>query len=163
MPLIDAQRTRDAAAALKARDAAFDEQHFYTRLTGAFMKIQSAWCDQDLAPARAFISDGVYERFSLQIQEQRDLGWRDRMEQIKVQGVRLAQVSSGEVFTAATVRIAASAVNDRVSLADGSRLPGSRAPESFVEFWTWLRRSDAQTVLRDGLIEGRCPNCGAAL
>jgi hypothetical protein len=163
MPLIDAERTRAAAQALKNRDAAFDEQRLYARLTDAFEKIQRAWCDQDLSPVRAFISDGVFERFSLQIQEQRDLGWRDRMEHLHVQDVRLAQVSSGDVFTAAPVRIAASAINDRISLADGSRLPGSRAAESFVEFWTWLRRSDAQTVVRDGLIEGRCPNCGAAL
>jgi rubrerythrin len=160
IPLISADRSRAAIEQLVSRDPNFDPQRAMARIADAFQKVQRAWCDQDMSKARAFISDGVFERFTLQIAEQRDLGWRDVMEQVQVLEVALAEVWQGEVFTTATVRIRASAANYRVSIADGSRVSGSQSPGEFVEYWTFLRRSDAQTVMRDGLIEGHCPNCG---
>jgi hypothetical protein len=113
---------------------------------------------------RPFISDGIHERFSLQIQEQKTLGYRDKMDGVRVISVELAEVTSDGVFDVATVAIEAEAADYRVSLADGSRISGSTAPQSFVEYWSFLQRQGAKRdSSKPGLIEGHCPNCGAEL
>ncbi len=57
------------------------------------MMIQDAWGQQNLTPIRALISDGIFERFSLQILEQRDLGYRDQMEQIEIRSIMLHEAT----------------------------------------------------------------------
>ena len=153
-----------AIARLREHDPAFDEAAFAGRVNVAFGKIQAAWCAQDLRAVRPFISDGVFERFSLQFVEQKAEGYRDHMEAIRVTDIRIAAVSSPGVFDELTVRITAVARDWRESLADNSRLSGSGALESFTEYWTFLRRRGAVTdASRAGLIEGNCPNCGAPI
>ncbi|NQU19646.1 MAG: TIM44-like domain-containing protein, partial [Candidatus Nealsonbacteria bacterium] len=153
---------REAAVArLQEADPAFDEQQFYARVSAAMLKIQSAWSEQKIEAVRAFISDGIYERFSLQIQEQRDLGYRNRMENVVVHQTLLAQVESDEPFDVVTVRIQASALDYRERLDNGNRIGGTTRTDKFTEFWTFLRRRGVKTDAdRPGLMEGNCPNCG---
>jgi hypothetical protein len=161
---IDNNATAQAAATLAQTDPAFNADAFYQRVEQAFLKIQTAWCNQDLTGVRPFISDGIHERFSLQFEEQKALGYRDQMSGIHVEGIRLAEVSCDDVFEVATLRIVASAADMRISAADGRRISGSGASEEFAEFWSFLRCCGAKSnPNKPGLIEGNCPNCGAAI
>ena len=113
---------------------------------------------------RPFISDGMYERFTLQIAEQRDEGYRNILENVTIQSIDVAEVIVDEQFQWLTVRVRASAIDYRVDIASGKEISGSRRPEDFTEFWTFLRRNHAKTkVNQAGLIEGDCPNCGATI
>jgi len=153
-----------AAASLAARDPSFSEQAFYQRVSGAFAKIQAAWCAQNLQSVRPFISDGIHERFSIQFEEQKAFGYRDQMEGIRIESVLLAEVVCEEVFEVATLRICAFAVDYRVAFTDGRRISGSTDSEPFVEFWSFLRRRGVKSdPAKPGLMEGHCPNCGAAI
>ena len=149
---------------LRMNDPAFDEQVFAARVTEGFHKIQSAWSSQDLRPARPFVSDAVFERFSLQFDEQRALGYRNVTDNVIVHDVSVAHVQSDRFFDTIAMRISAQASDHNVSLADGSRIAGSNHSGPFVEIWSFLRRRSAKTVpSKPGLIEGNCPNCGAAI
>jgi predicted nucleic acid-binding Zn ribbon protein/uncharacterized tellurite resistance protein B-like protein len=160
----DDNRVGEAAAAMSRADPGFNVDRFAQRARLAFMKIQQSWCGQDLTAVRPFVSDGVYERFSLQIEEQKMLGYRDQMEQVAVDAVTLVEFAEGSVFDVATVRIEAQAADYRVSLQDGKRISGPGAVEPFVEFWSWVRRHGFKgDSSKPGLIEGNCPNCGAAV
>ena len=112
-----------------------------------------------------FISDGVYERFSLQFAEQRDGGYRNMMDNVAVQQVRVADARSAGVFDEVSVRIIASAADYRVRLTDGKPLGGGfQSAEQFAEIWSFLRKRGAMTdPSKTGLIEGNCPNCGAPI
>ena len=158
---MDDNREAAALAALKQRDPAFNLDRFYARVQTAFLKIQNAWCAQNLQTVRPFISDGIHERFNLQFLEQKDEGVRDRMADIRVESVRLAQLTSDNVFDTAVVCVQASAVDQQVSLSDGRVVSGSSQPAGFTEYWSFLRRRGAASIDKDGLIEGHCPNCGA--
>ena len=156
--------TGELAIRLCAADPNFDAQAFYQRVGVAFRKIQAAWCAQNLSTVRPFISDGVHERFSLQVAEQRAEGYRDQMDNIYIHDIDLLELHSDGLFDELSVRIEASAADYRVSLANGKRVSGSTAPERFVEVWTFLRHRGAVTQPgKAGLIEGNCPNCGAAV
>lgn len=144
------------------RDPAFDLAAFEQRVGLAFNKIQGAWCAQDLRSVRPFISDGVHERFLLQIAEQKDEGYRDFMEGIRILDMRVIETESDGVYDEIALCIRAISVDYRISLATGKRVSGSGSPEQFEEVWTFLRRQGALTRTdRPGLIEGHCPNCGA--
>jgi len=149
-----------AVDSLRSDDPGFDEQQFYDRVSQAFVQIQDAWSQQDLSSVRAFVSDGIYERFSLQFMEQRDFRYRPHVSDVVIHKMLLAQVNRDDFFDLVTVRIQASCVSYRVSLDEGKFVSGNRASETFVEYWTFLRRRGVQTKDRPGLIEGNCPNCG---
>jgi len=162
--IIDSAARSNAIEQLRAHDPLFDEGGFVRRVDAAFRKIQQAWCDQNLNTVRAFISDGVHERFLLQFAEQRDAGWRDHMEGLNIRSIEIAQVESDGVYDVLSMRIVASAINYHEAIGTGKRLPGQSYPSEFAEVWTFIRRRGAHTVTgKAGLIEGNCPNCGAAI
>lgn len=154
-------RRGEALAVIRARDPGFDEAAFLRRAAGAFLAIQEAWSLQDLSRARAFISDGVYERFSRQIAEYKSRGIRNRMTDVKVLETEALGYLTGPHFDAVYVKVKASAVDEVVAL-DGDKVL-SGGPDVFSEVWTLLRRPGAKTLARPGLLEGHCPSCGAPL
>ena len=149
--------------ALTRRDPSFDVKLFLPRVRQAFLQIQDAWSKQDMAPARAFVSDGILERFAIQIDMQKADKLRNSMEAVTVDDAAILQIESGDSFDTIHVRVDASAIDSDVSLEDGSRLRGTGSSSSFSEIWSFLRRPGAKTLMKPGLIEGFCPNCGAPL
>ncbi len=160
---VDENAEAAAVLELQQSDPAFDLQKFYSRVNTAFLKIQDAWCAQNLQSIRPFISDGVHERFGLQFTEQKLDTVRDRMKNITVSEVQLVQLIHDNVFDSATVRCTASAVDQTLSTVDGRVISGTGDVEEFTEYWTFLRRRGAKTPDNAGLIEGNCPNCGAPI
>ncbi|MDB5321649.1 MAG: hypothetical protein JWN40_3280 [Phycisphaerales bacterium] len=164
--LADEQEQSALLAALRQTDPAFDQDAFLARVRVAFTKIQQAWCGQNLAAVRPFISDGVYERFTLQFDEQRAQGLRNQMDDLDIEDVETAGGYADTLFDVLNIRIEAAATDSMVSLKDGQRLSGSTTSVPFVEIWTFLRRRGAKTnadPAKPGLIEGNCPNCGGAI
>ena len=111
-----------SADVLRAADPAFDETRFLARVHEAFKKAQKSWCAQDLEPLRPFVADGVFERFSLQIHEQKEDGWRQSMELRSSGPLAIVHVESGANFDTVTVRIPFRADIYRESLATGERI-----------------------------------------
>jgi len=148
---------------LRSRDPDFDEEQFLSRAGAAFVKIQDAWSNQDLSPARPFISDGIQQRFALQIDMQQAEGYRNLMEEVRVHDSEIVAIYSDDHFDTIHVRIPASAVDYNVDAKTGRRVSGSKTAESFTEYWSFHRRHGAKTVARPGGIEGNCPSCAAPL
>lgn len=163
-PLLAQHRALASAAPLRERDPGFDEARFLARAGSAFRKAQSAWCAQKLETLRPFVSDAVLERFSLQIAQQREEGWRQGMQSLRVGAIALQHVESGRLFDTITVRIPFECDIHRLRLDSGARIANSELPRrEFEECWSFVRRRGAHTKTSAGLIEGQCPNCGAPL
>lgn len=162
-PLAGAAQIQPGLDALLNDDGQFDKDQFLNRVRKAFLATQDAWAKQDLTPVRPFLSDGVYERFNIQFAEQKMLGYRNEMANVRVISADPVHADVDDAYQTLSVRIAASAEDSMVSLKDGRRLAGG-GDSSFAEIWTFLRRRGVQTKLNAaGLIEGHCPNCGAAV
>jgi len=159
------ETTRMSAATgrIRERDAAFDETQFLARASAAFLKIQESWSKQDMNPARGFVSDGVMERFEIQIGMQRADGIRNDLSGVRVLAASIVEAESDPHFDTLHVRLSAAAVDSEVSLADGRRVSGSGQSEPFTEIWSFLRKPGALTLQKPGPIEGFCPSCGAPL
>jgi rubrerythrin len=146
---------------LRRSDPTFDPEQFYTRVGAAFLALQQAWSDQTTDPVRPFISDGILERFTLQFDEQKFLQYRNVMENVAVESASLVQVLSDHLYDTATLRIHAVASDYELDAAAKVRF-GSRLPKPFTEYWSFLRKRGAKSI-PTGLMEGNCPNCGAAV
>jgi len=155
-------RKAEELARLRARDPAFVEREFLRRAGAAFHKIQEAWSAGDMAPARAFISDGVSERFERQLSSLKARGLHNLMEGVEVRDIELLSCVSDRHFDELCVRVEAAA-SDRMVDGSGATVSGGEGRQPFEEVWTFLRRPGAKTLKRPGLIEGNCPSCGASL
>jgi len=111
---------------------------------------------------RRFISDGVKERFSLQIHMQKAQGIRNLMENVQVLSSEITSVDSDAHFDTIHVKITARADDSDVYLETGKKIRENYSG-TFVEYWSFLRKPGAQTLAGKGLVEGVCPNCGASL
>lgn len=197
----------EAERILKQVDPHFDSEALLQRVNKAFLKLQEAWCAQDLRPIRPFVSDGVFERFSVQIDDQKRRHLRDHMEGTAVLKSRVAEVRDEGEFHVVTVRITAIATDWTEDTRSGTRVDGGTSASTFTEYWSFLRRrpasasatgeppppltecpacgapitgdgitchkcgsslkqsahldGDAIRAGKGGLMEGKCPNCGA--
>lgn len=147
---------------IQQRDPQFDTETFLQRVVNGFVTVQYAWSDQDLRRCRAFISDGVRERFELYIAMQQAENIRNRMRQVEVTGTEVVSVTSDSHFDTIHVRIGASAISYNEDLTSSRRVSGNsdRTPISFAEIWSFSRRPGVQTQTAASVMEGRCPNCG---
>jgi hypothetical protein len=149
-------------AELRKRDPAFDSTAFLRRAASGFVKLQTAWSSQDPAPIRAFLSDGVAQRFELQVGIQRARGWRYVFHDLGMSSIQIVAATSSEAFDALHVRFDASSVIRKVDL-NGEPLEGGEVPRKFSDVWTFLRRRGAGSRSGAGLLESRCPSCGTRI
>lgn len=158
----DAQVKHRALSNLLSRDPGFSEKGFLEKVSTAFIQVQKAWSDQDLEGIHPFISDGIKERFSLQIHMQKKQGMRNLMEDVQVLSAEITSVESDKHFDTIHVRITAKANDSDVDLKTGRKIRNN-FDGTFVEYWSFLRKPGAGTLEGGGLVEGVCPNCGAPL
>lgn len=152
----------DRLGEIRRRDTAFTDAAFLQRAGQAFMEVQKAWSDQDLGAIRRFVSDGVRERFEIQIAMQKAEGIRNRLENLAITGSRIVAVASDSHFDSITVEFSAQASDLEVDLRTG-RILRTKTTEPFSELWSFLRKPGTRTLQKPGLFEGFCPNCGASL
>lgn len=148
---------------LKQRDEMFDIDAFSERVNPAFMQVQQAWVNGDMTPVRHLVSDGIYERFSLQLQMLSQQKLRNIMSEIKIGSIKPECVVSGDCFDEVTVKVTASAKDRYVNLDLDCDVGKASISESFVEYWSFLRRPGVKTLQKASLLENCCPNCGASL
>lgn len=147
---------------IQARDPDFDQTVFLQRAANAFVTTQHAWSEQNLQMCRAFISDGVHERFDLYIAMQRAENIRNRLQDVRVTSHEIVAVTSDTHFDTIHVRMTASAISYNEGLKSGRRVSGNsdRVPISFTEIWSFSRRPGVRTNPNASLLDGSCPNCG---
>ena len=109
---------RDAnLAALQERDTTFELNAFKRRVQDGFERIQRAWAGGNIESVRPCMSDGVYERFNVQLELLRAAHQRNHMSGVQVDDVDVVAVTSDGQFDALHVAIRA----------DRNRLHGGHA------------------------------------
>lgn len=132
-----------------------DEQ----KISTAFMAIQDAWQRQDLAGVRRWLSDGMYQRLTLQIQMMRILGQKNLLKNIQVGGISIASSRVSGNYQTVEVAIAFS-MDDSFISNKYPQFNEEYTGDSAIEYWTFIKRTDAEGG-KDLYANGNCPNCGA--
>lgn len=149
----------DILRRLMASDPAFHDATFLARVRQAFVALQNAWSEQKISQVRSFLSDGMYQRLSIQVGMQIAQGCRNELHQIQILDESIVAFQGGSGFDRLDVRISASMVDYYVSLEAGSRIRGSLHPSTFTEYWTFHRRHGVTSQTSPGSLDGSCPQC----
>ncbi|MBP1751592.1 MAG: import inner rane translocase, subunit Tim44 [Geobacteraceae bacterium] len=127
-------------AYIRQMDASFDENRFTDGVMDTFFKVQGAWMNRDLSSAAHLLTDEMRRVF----QEDIDAMIRDkrvnRLENIAVRQVEIAEAwqESGQDFI--TARIYANLLDYTTDDMTGEIVSGSKTdPVKFEEYWTFSR------------------------
>jgi len=154
----------DQIAEFKKQDPNFSEQQFDDIASTAFFKVQDAWSKRNMSSARSFVSPTLLNRFQAQLDQMKQEGKVNKMEKLAVGSVDLAEVAHDGGNDYITVKINASAADYTIEEKSGKIVSGSKDPEPFTEYWTFLRSDQVKTPSgTPELISKHCPNCGAPL
>lgn len=150
--------TSQNLAKIKETDPSFSEERFLERAKNAFMIVQNSWSEQNLETMRPFVSNGIMSRFSIQVDIQKAEGYRNRLSDIQIISADIFAVTSDNLYDRIDVAFSVLLDDEDVELKTEKVLRENES--SFTEYWTFLRRRGAKSHNKEGLIEGRCPNCG---
>lgn len=149
-------------ARLKSRDPGFNEQVFQDKISTAFFEIENSWCRRDMGPARLFLSDAVYSRFQLQLDEYLRNHTFNRLDELSLDRAEIVSIRSDENYDTIDVWIAATAKDYTVD-ESGKTVSGSNALKTWDEKWSFMRSVKAVTRIGEGVKSVQCPNCGSPL
>ena len=157
---IDAAAVQNGLSALQTRDPNFNQQVFLDRAQTTFLVLQNAWMARNLEPARVYLSDGIYNRWKLQIDQMVAMHKRNVLEDLAINGCTIARVVGDPNFDSITVRIDAWAADYEVD-DQNKMVSGDRKAAPFTEYWTLIRSRAARSRVGETAPITQCPNCGA--
>ncbi|OGL58992.1 MAG: hypothetical protein A3J27_08130 [Candidatus Tectomicrobia bacterium RIFCSPLOWO2_12_FULL_69_37] len=135
-------RLEDGLRAIAEGDRSFSKERLLDDARRNFMRFQEAWVARDLGPIREMVDRDIYEKCQGDLDELRREGRINRLDDIKILGLDLADAWQEEGFDFATVRVEASLLDYLVAETSGEVLGGSRTePVAFTEIWTWARKT----------------------
>lgn len=162
------------ARAFRGRHPTHDDTAFEAHLRNTFLALQRAWSDDRWEDARRFTSDSCWNTLRFQVERYRRDGLRNRIDEVRIAGVRLIRLDVDGWLESATVRFWASCL-DWTERADGALIGGNRdARREFSEVWTFVRAVGAEEgpdphcpscggPLTTVEAAGRCPHCGSVV
>lgn len=98
--------------------------------------------------ARAYISDNVLRRFSLQLEEHMQNGVANKLESLSLDNTKITDIRSDENFDTIDVWLTATAKDYMVNATSGEYASGDK--DEFVtwdERWSFIRSSKAKTLV----------------
>ncbi|HNX60370.1 MAG TPA: hypothetical protein PKK43_14810, partial [Spirochaetota bacterium] len=114
----------------------------------------------DISPARRFISDGVYQRFTTQLLMMNLLKQRDEISGVTVKSAFIAGCETDGQYDILHVAITAG-MNDRFVSGTDSSLNSPGGYDEFTEYWSFIRKRGAAG--KDIYSSDSCPQCSGTL
>lgn len=139
----------------------FTEENFRARVEKMFIDIQKGWAEDNLSEYREYMSDGVYRRFKTQLEMMKILKQKNRLEDIQVHAIILDSYESEGGYDIINVAVKAEISDYFESEIDDNLNSGGR--ERFVEYWSYIRKSEYKKGGGTVIQKGFCPSCGAQL
>ncbi|GAC1335159.1 MAG: hypothetical protein NVSMB17_17730 [Candidatus Dormibacteria bacterium] len=150
-------------AAIEAVDPNFNPQQFLDRAQVAFFLLQKAWQDRNVDEGRAYMSPGLYTGWRTQVEQMTAEHRKNVLEGLYIQGMNIVKATHDANFDTITVQVDASAKDYDIDDRTNKKLSGDSHDTPFTEFWTFTRSAGTRTLVSGGIIEKKCPNCGAPL
>jgi hypothetical protein len=161
------QRVSASLDPLRGRDPQLGEQSIVDHVRPMADMLRNAWCAGDMQPARAFVSDGVYGRFQVQLALMKQENRRNVMGDAQVLFTTIEGVEDAAPLDVVHVRLTAQARDTEVPwTASGEEIQKALAAarvQPYTEIWTLVRKSGAQSKPGGFQVGQACPGCGAPL
>ena len=131
----------------------------------SFGTIYTAWSDKRWEKARHLMSDFLYTSLSFWVEEYNKNGLSNKLENIEISLIQLADIQIDKYYQTLTVRIYAACVDYTTNDNTGKIVGGdSKNTRHFSEYWTFVRHADKQEKnekLSPYSHLDNCPACAA--
>jgi predicted lipid-binding transport protein (Tim44 family) len=125
---------------IRQMDAGFDEDRFNDQVMDIFFKIQGAWMNRDLAPVSGLLTDEMRRIFQEDIDRLLREKKVNRLENIAVRTVDIAEAWQEQGQDYITALIYANLLDYTTDETAGQVVSGSKTdPVKFEEYWTFTR------------------------
>lgn len=141
------------------RNGDFNQEEFIGKVKKIFFDVGEDWQNQDVSNVRRMISDGLYQRFTIQFKMMKVLKQVNIMEKIDLKDVFPIKMYTDGIYDVIDVRIGASGYDSFQCQLDPTL--NQSGFEEYIEYWTFVRKTRAKNV--DMYHNNNCPNCGAPL
>jgi predicted lipid-binding transport protein (Tim44 family) len=148
-------------AELLRDDPAATDEALAARLRLIYDELNAAWTRLDLAGARPYVSDNLYDYLLYWTTAYRRQGLRNVLEGMRVMESTLVKVVRDRWYDSLTFRLWGAGRDYTVRQATGDVVAGNpQADRFYSEYWTLIRGAGVRGEPRT---EKSCPNCGAPL
>lgn len=153
----DAEKAREVAKPTLPFPPGLDKE----KIAIAFMAIQQAWQNKDLTNVRKWLSDGMYQKLTVQFNMMNALQQTNLLDNIRINYIKVVNTNQDGHYQTADVAISFT-INDSFVSATFPEFNEKYPDDSAVEYWTFIKRIDntREANLYDN---NNCPNCGAPL
>jgi hypothetical protein len=146
---------------LTSSDTALTRSAFDQRVAMIYAGLNKAWSENQLEPARALVSDGLYDYLAYWIDAYKRQGLRNQLTNMRITRTEMAKVVRDKYYDAVTVRIWGTGLDFVVESQTGKVVRGSKHLERpYSEYWTFIRSAARKGPPR---ADTACSNCGAPL
>lgn len=148
---------------IKAHDPAFDPDALITGLQASFYVVQQGWSERRPDLTRSVMADGIWNAHRMQIDGYTRSKQTNLMDGLAIQYANLVAASCDGSHDTVVIRFFAQSADYVVSDETGKVVRGHTNMEPWCEDWIYQRSARAKTNLEGGLLQRKCPNCGAPL
>ncbi len=158
-PTVYHPQVRERRAELLRDDPATTDEALGARLALIYNQLNGSWTALDLTPARAYVSDGLFDYLQYWIAAYRTQGLRNVLEGMRITEWTIAKVVRDARYDSVTCRVWGSGRDSTVRQQDGALVSGNpRQERRYTEYWTLIRAAGVHGAPR---ADRSCPNCGA--
>ncbi len=143
-----------------AANQGFNQEAFMGKVNTAFLAIQDAWSNKNLAKVRKWISDGVYQRFNAQFIMMNALDQVNMLSNINIRQIRIESAEQEGAYSIITASVFFS-MDDKFISNKHPQFNESFSGDTATEYWTFIKKTSA--VEKDLYHSNNCPKCGAPL
>jgi predicted lipid-binding transport protein (Tim44 family) len=146
---------------LVQQDPQVSQESIGARLAMIYYELNRSWSTMDLAIARPYVSDGLFDYLRYWIEAYHRQGLRNVLENMRCYHWAYARITRDAYYDAITVRVWATGRDYTIDAKSGTVVGGHKNQDrDYTEYWTLIRRAGARGPARS---DKQCPNCGAEL
>ena len=155
-----AKNTKKLLALLERKDSAWKFKHIQKQVKATYFAVQKAWTKCDMTPAKAFMSDELFESFQTKLKWMKMKKERNVLKKIKlIEAVPVSVYDDRDdtrdhVWFYIKGRMIDYTVNTETNL----KTDGANLPQSFCEYWQFIRKDGGVWVLNMILQEDEADN-----
>jgi hypothetical protein len=155
-PAVDAQLEQ-----LNADDPAVTEAALVARLHMIYDRLAKAWSNNEVAPMRGLVSDGLYDYLAYWVDAYKRQGLRNQLTDLRITRTEVAKLIRDRWYDAITIRLWGTGKDFVVRSTTGEVVRGSKHRERpYSEYWTLIRSAQRKGPPKP---TAACGNCGAPL
>ena len=150
-----ARNTKKLMSLLQKKDSAWKYKYIQRQVRATYFAVQKAWSHLDMQPAKQYMSDSLYNTFQTQLNWMKVKNQRNVLKNVRLREAVPVSVydDRDDSLDHVWFYIKGRMIDYTVDTQTNQKLEGVSVPESFCEYWQFIRTEENRWVLNQILQE----------